>query len=309
MGGEGGVDAGVDSVQAPRQGFGGAGEAGGDSGPPRLEAGQDSVADPVPREPLVGVRGVLPPLDSLGPEEIPELCTPEGEEGPDDAVGPPGTDAAPGPAEPSFEVKEDRFGLVFQGVSGRQERPGPEVVPESQERLVPETPGRGFEAFPRAAKLTHREAAKDEGEAKRGGQVRRGPGVPVALGSAQLVVDVETKERYAPELRLPGEEDEQGGGISPARAGGNEGRGPVQEAGSREVTGEGVAQGTRPRSTGGGGVWHPRMVGETGRLERFGGDGRTRTADTGLMRPLLYRLSYIATSRPQSREWYQTREL
>ena len=95
-------------------------------------------------------------------------------------------------------MEEDRFGLVLQGVPGRQERPGAEVVPESQERLVPEASGRGFQAFPRAAKLADREAAKDEGEAERGGEVRRGAGVPVALGSAQLVVDVEAEERECP---------------------------------------------------------------------------------------------------------------
>lgn len=309
MGGEGCVDPGVDSVEAPRQGFCSAAEPGGDPGPLRLEAGEDAVADTVPREPLVGVRGVLSPGNPLRPEEVPELPSPEGEEGPDDAVGPPGTDAAPGTAEPPFEVEEDRLGLVFQGVPGRQERPGPEVASERQERLVPEPSGRGFQAFPRAAKLAHREAPKDEGEAERSGEVRRGAGVPVALGSAQLVIDVETEERDAPELHLPGEEDEQGGGIAPTRTGGDEGRRTIQEAGRREVTGEGVAKGTWPRRTGGGVVRHPRMVGETGPLVRVGGDGRTRTADTGLMRPPLYRLSYIATSRPQSREWYQTREL
>ena len=72
----------------------------------------------------------------------------------------------------------------------------------------------------------------------------------MALGSAQLVVDVETEERDAPELRLPGEEDEQGGGIAPARTGGDEGRRPVEEAGGREVAGEGVAQGTGPGEPG-----------------------------------------------------------
>ena len=53
---------------------------------------------------------------------------------------------------------------------------------------------------------------------------------------------------------------------------------------------------------------HAGIVGEDAGPEgRVGGDGRTRTADTGLMRPPLYRLSYIATSRPQSAGWYQTR--
>ena len=309
MGREGGVDPGVDSVQAPRQGLGGACEASGDPGPPHLEAGEDAVADPVPRESLVGVRSVLPPGNPFCPEEVPELLAPEGKERPDDAVGPPGADATTGPAEPPFEVEKDRLGLVLDGVSGRQKRPGTEVAPERQERLVPEATGRRLQAFPRSAQLSDREAPKDEGEAERGGEVRSSAGVPVAVGPPQLVVHVESEERDAPEPGFPGEQDEKGGGVSPARTGGDEGRGPLEEAGRREVAGEAVAQGTGPRSTGGGGVWHSRMVGETGRLERFGGDGRTRTADTGLMRPPLYRLSYIATSRPQSREWYQTREL
>ena len=206
-------------------------------------------------------------------------------------------------------MEEHGLGLIFEGVPGGQEGTGAEVTTERQERLVSE-PSRGrFQALSRGSELADREAPEDEGEAERGGKVRRGARVPVALGSAQLMVDVETEEGDAPELRLPGEEDEQGGGIAPTRAGGDEGRRPVQEAGRREVTGQGVAQGTRPRRTGGGVVRHTWMVGETGRLVRVGGDGRTRTADTGLMRPPLYRLSYIATSRPQSREWYQIREL
>ena len=267
------------------------------------------MADPVPREPLVGVRGVLPPGDPFGPEEVPELLAPEGEERPDDAVGPPGADAAPGPAEPPLEVEEDRLGLVLQGVPGGEERPGAEVAPERQERLVPEAPGRGFQALPGVAQVADGEAPEDEGEAERGGEVGRGAGVPVALGSAQLVVDVEADERDAPRASPPGRGGRGGRWSRPRPS--RRRRGPSPRPGGRKPRGGGRRRraGDQAPEHRGRRRRHPRMVGETGRAGRFGGDGRTRTADTGLMRPPLYRLSYIATSRPQSGEWYQTREL
>ncbi len=267
------------------------------------------MPDPVPGEPLVGVGGILPPRDPFGPEVVPERFAAEREERSDDPVGPPRPDSAAGPADPALEVEEHRLGLVLQGVPGGQEGAGTEVAPERQERLVPEPSRRGFQALARDAQVAYREAPEYEGKTELRGEIGGGPGVPVALFSAQLVVDVERHERKVTERCFPDEQREEGGGIGPARAGGDESRGSVEKAGSGEVAGKRVSQGCRLRREGVDGGPHPRMVGETGRAGRIGGDGRTRTADTGLMRPPLYRLSYIATSRPQSREWYQSRAL
>ena len=308
---EGGVDPFVDRGQAARQRLGGAGEPEGRPGPSRLQAWEDAVADPVPGEPLVGVRGVLAPRDSLGAEEVPELCAPEREEWPDDAVGPPRADAAAGAAEPSLEVEEDRLGLVLQRVAGGEERPGAEVAPEGEERrrtggAAPPTRGSPrARRRSRTGKLRKTNGSPSAAARSAAARASRCPSTPRSWWSTW------NPTSGRPRRRASGARRTRSAVESP----------PPEQAATRHVApsrrpvaarwpGEGVAQG----ASGGGergrnGRRHPRMVGETGRAGRIGGDGRTRTADTGLMRPPLYRLSYIATSRPQSGEWYQNRGL
>lgn len=259
------------------------------------------MPDAVPGESLVGVRGVLAPGDPFREEPLPELAAPEREEGADDAVRPAGSDAPPRAAEAALEMQEDRLRLVLERVAGREERPRTEVPPERDQGLVSEAPCRRLEALAPLPEVADRKAPEDERRAERRREVGRGARVPVPLDAPELVVDVEEDDRNVPTASQGGEEESEGGGVAPARAGGDERGRAVQDPRSGDVAGKGVRKGLGAARRGR--VLHSGRVADAGRAGRGGGDGRTRTADTGLMRPPLYRLSYIATSRPQSRGW------
>ena len=271
---EGDVDRRVERGKARRERYGGPCEPNGRPRPAGLDLREDLVAYAISGEPLVGVRGVLPPRDPFGLEPLPELAAPEREEGADDAVLPAGPDPPTGAAEASLEVQEDRLRLVLERVAGPEQRSRAEVSAEREQGLVPEAPRGRLEALSRFPKVPDREAPEDEGRAERRREIGRGARVPVPLDASELVVDVKEDDRDRPATRLAGEEEREGRRVAPARAGGDERGRPLKDVRGGDVAGEGG--GERAGAARGDGGRDPERGARAGRGGGGGGGGGGR---------------------------------
>lgn len=197
------------------------------------ELGKKLVAETIPGEGRVGVRGVFAPGLVEDVEVELDLRAADGEERAEDFAGglagqgneEDGMDAAeavgPGPAE---ELEEDGFGLVVHGVGG-QDGVGPAAAKESVKDLVASVAGGLFEGLAGCCGTSGDVDGMDmERDLQAGAEVLDEALVGVGLGAAYAVVDMNGREADA-ESQLGEdvggmERSEESHGVRPAGDGG-----------------------------------------------------------------------------------------